>query len=771
MQYRNIEAVLVALKSFHPEIINVANPLLDRIQSFRKSAETTARDEKSQDLALSQTNASYNGIMDFVCKYGPIQLIHDRLKASRRVRLPRAVFCNGSNLHSADMLVRSASIRAGTMRSSVDELAEIIDLSCKAVLPHPMWTSRHDAVLVHSISRHGWINEDLAVRAIAEDASIDWGVPFGLRNGHPNSNADTRKITACAGRVVDVFKKHSKILSEVKNFDQQRIINAYGLRRVINDDGSDVWLVEGYGSTQPENAKSIDLPPKKDLVKRSKAIISKLLSVPDRMPENTKPQSSHNYTELDLKDGSNVFLAEILRAAIRESTMSRNIRFLFRMAFDEARHLAASLPIQENGEPMSTALSLLRIAEHIDHAKINLAKRATQSKNVLRAILGEDPVMPRNTEEGLFPPAKQTLPKLRKSKEGLQSSTKRSIDSNRNREYKQSNATTGENAIALSRERLLNHYSSNVSSNVKYLSLELTEIETIILSTACSLGIPVWNENWEHMLMCEVSLINAPHCLTWQKFGLYMVRLADKSQGKVKKQLDQASILYNREQDKSTSSDELRSAESALEFANYNFKCKELVSTQAREYTAEPETLAKKAIMLIEKLRRNMTPAIVSALTTRSDNGLGSKVLVWFRKEILKWATSLDILDDNGRPFAFTAVEFLDDLDESERTTIEVSSIFDKKCSRSVISQTAMLSRLRSIYSASSTNDFLEKVSTVNRTFVASRDFWSSQPTNWSAASDVILVKRLLDYGFEEAFLVDSKSFNGQVSSSCDSSE
>jgi hypothetical protein len=651
------------------------------------------------------------------------------------------------------------------MKTSVDELAELIETNCKTVLPHPMWTCKHDAILIHAISRHGWINEDLAVRAIAEDPSIDWGLPFSVNKSQANSSDQTKQIIACAGRVVEFFSKYSKMLSEIKHFNQQRIINAYGLRRRINDDGSDEWLVEGYGSTQEEHSKSIGLPPKKDLVKRSKATISRLIAILDRMPGSSKPPPSHNFTELNLKDGSNVFLAEILRAAIKESTNSGNIKVLLKMASEEARRHAVSLPKQENGEPSSSAVALLRISEQIDHARENLAKRATQSKNILRVILGEEPLTSRNAEEGLFPPAKRSLSKTRKSSEGFLPSTTTSDHSNQNRDLKESSVTTGEKAIALSRERLLNHYSDDVSSSSKYQTLELTEIETIILSTACSLGIPVWVENWKRVLTSEsVTSSNMSHCLTWQKFGTHMVQIAEESLEKVKKQVDHARILCQREYDKSASSEDCHSAESALEFASYNFKCKELVSTQAKEYTSEPETLAKKAIMLIEKLRRHMSAVIVSALTTRSDNGLGSKVLAWFRSELLKWATSLDILDDNKRPFAFTAVEFLDDLDESERTTIEVSSIFDKKSSRSVICQTAMLSRLRSIYSGSSTETFLEKVNAVNSTFVASRDFWPSQPKSWNAVSDVVLVKRLIENGFEKALLTDSTSLNSQVS-------
>ena len=719
--------------------------------------------EKSQDLALSQNNASYEGIKNFLCKYGPIQLVHDRLKSARRIRLPRAVFSSGSILRTADTLVQSVSVHGAASRS-IDELAELIQLNCKAAPPHPLWTCKHDAVLVHAISKHGWIHEDLAVRAIAEDALIDWGLPFGLSKSQSNASDDTLQIMACADRVVDFFSKYSKMINETKNFNQQRIINAYGLRRVESDDGREIWLAEGYASTQAKNFKPIDLPPKKDLVKRSKAILSRLKAVQSKIPEKSVP--SHNYTELDVKDGSNIFLVEILRAAIKESTTGGNsskVKFLMKIAVEEARQHAAALSAPENSMSRAHAESLLRIADHIDLAAVNLVKRPTQSKNVLRAILGEEPVSPRKSEEGLFPPAKTMLPKLRKSDKPLPSSRKGVDDSSRNRASKQSNVTYGDRAVTLSRERLVNHYSDD-------LCLELTEIETIILSTACSLGIPVWNEDWEGTLKDGTlkdtgASSRLSHYLTWQKFGLHMVRIAEKSLATVKEQLDNASTLSRQKYDESTSIEERRTLESAVEFAIYNFKCKELVSTQAKEYTSEPETLAKKAIMLLEKLRRHMPAVIINAMTTKSDCGLGSKVLGWFRKELLKWATSLDILDDNGRPFAFTAVEFLDDLDESERTTIEVSSVFDKRSSRSVICQTAMLTRLRSIYMVSSLENFYRKIICATDSIVELQDFWRNQPENWDTNSDVELVRRLLENGFGEALRVESKSSYGQVSS------
>jgi hypothetical protein len=751
-----MESVLAASKSLHPEMTNVVDSMLASIELIRKDFEGKTALEKAEDESLTHVNASYNGIRKFLARYGPSQIIHDRQRSIRRVRLPRTVYLSGSALHAADALVRRASEMAGNLRSSFDELSEIL-VDTRSALPHPMWTTRHDAVLIHAISKHGWISEDLAVRAIAQDNSLQWGSPFGPDESGSPVNNETHQIMACAGRVVDIFTRYSNLFREIKSFNQQYIITAFGLQRSRNNDGSEVWLAEGDGATHVNQINTFDLPPKKQLVKRAKTMLS--LPHLQLKRESIKLVPVHNYTKLDQKYGSNVFLAELLRAILKESTTSIYMRDLFMLASEEARRHAASLPLQDISQPISPAESLRRIAEHIDEAGANFKKAVTQSKNIIRVILGEEVVKPRNNDEGIFPAKKLFAP--------LQTFN---VDSkaSRNQTLQKASNTSGQKAIALCRDRLLQHYknSDGTSANSQHQDLELTEIETIILSCACSLGVPVWNEDWKSVLSGEsMTSSNKSSCLTWEKFGSSMAQIAKESLDKVSEKLIQVQEKWQKldKHNESAKTEDRRLGESALEFANYNFKCKEMVAIQAREYTSEPETLAKKVIMLLEKLRCHMPAVIVSALTMRSDNGLGSKVLWWFRNELLKWATSLDLLDDNGQPFAFTAVEYLDELDESERITIEVSSLFNKKSSRSVFSQTAMLSRLRSIYTASVPN-FDVSIFKVRNTLAISRDMWLSQPTTWNNICDAILVKRLMEIGFSDSLLKDAPSSQNKVS-------
>jgi hypothetical protein len=748
---------LAAAKDLHPEIANVVQALVERLESLRNVTEETAAIENSKDLTLSQDTASPENIRRFIDRYGSAQLLRDRRNVMR-VKLPRTVYTSGSILHSADALVRRATTTAGNLRCSVEKLAENLILDKRTALPHPMWTTRHDAVLIHAISKHGWINQDSAARAVADDNAIKWGAPFGTGKSGVNTNSNVNQISAAAERVVDFFNKYSKMFYELKGFNQQHVISAYGLCRISVDDDRGIyrWVVDGFGTSSTEQVRPIDLPPKKDLVKRAKAILFKSATIlPDRNRESGMVSRSHQYTELDQRDGSNVFLAELLRAILKESTNSVYIKKLCSVASEEARLHATALPLLENGDPSESAVSLRRIASHIDETRMNILKAATQSKNVARVILGEEAVKPRNKDESMFP-ATRSLRALETTTADKVKS--RAIPSSQSMSF-------GEKAVNLARERLLQRYENTdgTSANSQQQHLELTEIETIILSTVCSVGIPIWVDDWETMVSSESSeSMNSNTRLTWEQFGKAVTKRSEKNSEKELEKLKKQRAKFESIARGGDCGDR-RSAESILEFALYNYKCKEMVAVQAREYTLEPETLAKKAIMLLEKLRRHMTAVIVSTLTARSDYCLGSKILIWFRKELLKWATSLDLLDDDGQPLAYTAVEFLDELPESERLTIEVSSMFDRKGSRFVFGQAAMITRIRSIYITADLINFLERLAKVSNNLTSSRELWDGQPPVWNPIYDATLVKRLLENGLSDRLLVNTTSlFQGR---------
>jgi hypothetical protein len=110
-----------------------------------------------------------------------------------------------------------------------------------------------------------------------------------------------------------------------------------------------------------------------------------------------------------------------------------------------------------------------------------------------------------------------------------------------------------------------------------------------------------------------------------------------------------------------------------------------------------------------------MTAVSSSPFTSRFDYGLASKVLVWLEIEIGRWAKSLELLDDNGLPLASTAVDFLDDLPENERVTIEIYASFNKNGFRTVVSQAVLMTRLQSIFSTYKAKKLRERLITAIR--------------------------------------------------------
>lgn len=169
------------------------------------------------------------------------------------------------------------------------------------------------------------------------------------------------------------------------------------------------------------------------------------------------------------------------------------------------------------------------------------------------------------------------------------------------------------------------------------------------------------------------------------------------------------------------------------------------------DYSSDNEGLAKKAIMLCAKIVK-MVGSITPSMN--SDNGLGTRVLRFVADQVQLWATSMDVLDDAGQPYAVSAEDFLSELSESDRSGFVMSSSFDKKDCRGLLSQIAMISRARAIFSEQS-----GEVEGRMEVAVASiPDKWNRQPSWWGTTRDratshtilhdLLLMKRLLYSGF-----------------------
>jgi len=296
-------------------------------------------------------------------------------------------------------------------------------------------------------------------------------------------------------------------------------------------------------------------------------------------------------------------------------------------------------------------------------------------------------------------------------------------------------------------ERENGQISSDKTPNSNFL--ELTEVEVLILSVACSKGLPVWKDG-------RMGVSNNSYAWSWVSFAqavadlaieLYMAEEENLSKVKQKGEGESEQLLWNAERMHSL---------------------KERASEQAADYAKEPETLAKKTVMMIAKMVQKMKQHPASEASSGSLIGSRSKEMSWLDSELQRWASSLDLLDSSGCPLAFTAMDFIDDL--PDRSSIEISAIMERKGCRGVMSQVYVVSRLRaSLLDHSDTKSkaaLLEKAAKMMASSPGNE--WESQPLWWGpdygvgrknmAFHDRLLLERLLHSGFASV-LDDAKDY------------
>lgn len=758
LQHSTVDAVLETARKEHPELEHVFDSVSASTESTLKSIREEQEKERLRDLSLGIETASNDQVLEFLRRYGPIQLIADRTKAINRIKFPfKKLFTLGLNLYKASTLVQRARQSVGKDESSVDVLAASLNVRKTLAVPHPLWTTKHDSVLLHAIAKHGWIDYDNVAGAISGDSSIKWGPPFDSLPeeipGQSRPGSNDAPVLATAQRAASFLNEHHEfVVNELKGFNRDRLVRTCGLIRKQHGTPSmsvagQPWVVDeptlrasgiltaGEGPTEP-----IDLPPKRELVRRAGAVLSRedttTADQANEIPKakrETAPKTA--YTELDQTDGANILLVELLRALLKEVSTSKQIKKLCGLIYDEVhRRVDHMLLLSATDASLSMATEdLKKISAHIDIVRWNLNGSAVQYKNIVRVILGEEAKRPRKEGESLFPPERNYAALELTKKKGR----------GQTNGVKASDKTDGERAIDQGRKRLVERYSSRGGPAKPSADIfELTEIETLVLTTACAVGIPVWSPTWSSSLHQGSDLANM-RVLTWKTFGQYIVSLAKKSLDRAREKLRKA----KRDLEKMEGSNRGRCI-AAVEAAEELKRSTGTVHSQAVDYYNEPENLAKKSVMLLSKIRQVMSKQAPVG------PGLGLKVLEWMEKELFRWSESLELLDrETGKPYAFFAVEFLDDLPETERGAIEVHSLFDRLGCRSVISQAAMMTRLRSISNSCEGPQLWDNVvkAVQNLTSVGLR--WDQKPVDWAVDKDFVLAGRLLQFGLTDKLI------------------
>lgn len=185
-----------------------------------------------------------------------------------------------------------------------------------------------------------------------------------------------------------------------------------------------------------------------------------------------------------------------------------------------------------------------------------------------------------------------------------------------------------------------------------------------------------------------------------------------------------------------------------------------LTKEEAATYSSDPLMFAKRAIMLLEALRKQMGPVDLQYVgekkiraLNKSENGLGTKVIHWMSKEMQRWAEPFGILDIAGNVQSKTSITPAKDHSQSHD-----AAIMTKRDCRTVFIQIAQQTRLRSIFlkndRARLQTDLVPKV-LKQSSFMSTE--WEDRPSWWNKSQgesisacqdDVDLLVGILDFGY-----------------------
>jgi hypothetical protein len=155
--------------------------------------------------------------------------------------------------------------------------------------------------------------------------------------------------------------------------------------------------------------------------------------------------------------------------------------------------------------------------------------------------------------------------------------------------------------------------------------------------------------------------------------------------------------------------------------------------------------------MLLEKLRKHgfFNYSFPSKFANKVENGLGTKVTSSFGKELSRLASEFDVADSLGGAMSFTTADMFDQ-NTADTSAATVAAYMDKKACRQVVSQIALLGKVRLMCAKNSEDDFRAKVAKAVSSSRKHEDTWDKRPSWWDDSSDhnCLLLKKLNEHGF-----------------------
>ena len=774
-----------ALSGIHPELTSTVEEVQQSLATLKKQDD----EENALQLSLLEPNTiSTASLEKHLHQFAPLQLVVDRA-TTRRLSLAKKLLITCSTLYNAHDVVKQAE--ASTFAGNVQEkISQSLITDKRMYLPLPSWTTNHDAVLIQAIAKHGWIEYDACCRAITEDKSIKWGAPFDSvadkSEQLTSAGADVDVLVSVAKRASQFLTTEREILDALKDFKVAILVKTFSLKKLhaTEEDNMTLWEVDESvlrGSPQAEDGNdgegdSVELPTKKDLVKRAKTILARRIFLSDKPlaePE-IEQKADHEYYILDQKDLSNVFLVEVLRSLIKVSFNNSGKRRqmgrrLMNTAINEAKNRIEDL---EAAQPRDAAAidGMTKIIDHCALANRYVQTLPVQAKNVLRAILGLAPVTPK-TGSSFFPPERPALNIESLSSNDQDAASNPKPKPKKQRTKKQRNkGASGDIAISDAMATLAQDEAARSKLLSEGTHVQLSAPETLLLTVVCSQGLPVWTENWFDLvdssnLVPEKQGPGFQNAISWWGMGQVFEAAANVWHHTSARKLESQQSSFLERYGTVPETDALKQeAKKKLDVLVQDEARKRMSLAVAGDYKNNPEKLAKKCIMLMESLRNHIGPVetIVGKSQARAvklnktENGLGPFVLEWLTNEIRRWAGSLGLVDDRGQPFSLTAADFTP-TDRNGTALHEIAALMDRKCCRTVFAQVAQQSRVREVFLKNTEQGVKFLLKNAVQDF-ASADEWDCVPDWWgktveapgsySVEYDYRILDSLLEYGY-----------------------
>ncbi len=686
-----------------------------------------------------------NGIEIFLQHYAPIQLASDRVK-NHFLSLPRRTLDILSHLRNAHKLVSRVDSFPDANSIPLTEkyyrLSKLLSVSHRATLPHPSWKPYHDAVLVAAIAKHGWIEKESNCREIINDKDVKWGEPFGAgdiavsecNQSDSSSNNDVpvydkEEFKKVALRAIS-FLEDVKDTKELKGFNLNLVLKTYAIESIksTNEDGQAeiVWNFdpslkecESSGKSKDMDRKNdsyVDLPTKKDLLKRAKLILGKPF-------DSSKPSSEedagayHDYIILDQGNIYNIFLAELLREVVKfnQKTLKLGRKALSCALFEIEQRLESINDANEHED-------FCKLKDQITLVDRHLKKKISRpAKNVVRAILDIPPVPPLNPGDEMFVVDKHIV-----AHGSVENSSSKSKPSK-----KTSESALGDQAINKAIAAAKNRAKNGASDDSDQM-LGINTVETLMLSVMCSQGIPLYDENWEKMLKYaeDDESIEDEYLITWYHLGNVLEVAAEKWV-----EISENQLARHNSEGYDTTQLEME------------LKLRKDAHQRAVELHDKPIHLAKKAVMLIEAIRQHMGPEIKQKGKngTKTEHGVGARVFQWNKTHLNKWARALGVVD-HGKTRPLISMTINPD--------IVPAGYLDKKNCNAVFTQISQQSRLRSLFAKHGEKKLLNMVSKAVKAVKRSGDVWEDTPVWWgenidpASQDDFHLLSGVLRFGY-----------------------